>query len=215
MAPIGASPLQSLLTPDSAGNLYGTTEAGGSDGDGTIFELSGDRLRGRGGAHHLGRRDGGSHDLRGAGHSFRQRPCQRHERRRAIDTLTINLGGAGGTLSGSGLSGGTGGIYSLTGSAAAVTSALDALTFTPTAGQPGTSSTTTFTLSDQSTAYASAVTAGGFSVVDTDPAPPIVTLAASPTATNAQAATLGIATPATTGDGPGCEADLRRGFHIR
>ena len=67
----------------------------------------------------------------------------------ATETLTIALGGAGGTLSGAGLSGGSGS-YTLSGSAAAVTSELDALVFTPTAGAPETSATTIFELSDQS-----------------------------------------------------------------
>ena len=79
----------------------------------------------------------------------------------ATDTLTIRLsdghGGVGGTLSGVGLSGGDG-VYTLTGSAAAVTTALHALTFTPASGgQPNSSSTTTFTLSDKSSAYSKTV----------------------------------------------------------
>ena len=55
----------------------------------------------------------------------------------ASDTLTITVTGAGGTLSGTGLTGGTGGVYTLTGTAAAVTSELDALGFTPKAGSRG------------------------------------------------------------------------------
>ena len=90
----------------------------------------------------------------------------------ATDTLTITLsnGGSGGTLSGSSLSGGSGGVYTLSGTAAAVTSELDALTFTPVAGQPGTSATTTFALSDQSTGYATPVTDSATTVTDADPA---------------------------------------------
>ena len=71
----------------------------------------------------------------------------------ATDTLTITLGGAGGTLTdGTGFSSLTtvgAGVYTLSGTAAAITSELDALIFTPTAGAPNTSSTTTFTLSDR------------------------------------------------------------------
>src|SRR4029077_5258449 len=82
----------------------------------------------------------------------------------AIDTLTITLGGAGGTLTDvSGFSSLTtvgAGVYRLSGTAAAITSELDALIFTPKAGAPNTSSTTTFTLSDQSST-------GGPPVVDT------------------------------------------------
>ena len=73
----------------------------------------------------------------------------------ATDMLTITLGGAGGTLAdGTGLSGLDVGarVYTLSGTAAAITSELDALVFTPKAGAPNTTSTTTFTLSDQSSA---------------------------------------------------------------
>jgi uncharacterized repeat protein (TIGR03803 family) len=75
----------------------------------------------------------------------------------ATDTLTITLGGTGGMLSGAGLSGGTGGVYMLSGTAAAITGELDALNFTPKAGAPNTFSTTTFTLSDLSSAGVAAV----------------------------------------------------------
>ena len=88
----------------------------------------------------------------------------------ASDTLTISVTGAGGTLSGTGLTGGTGGVYTLTGTAAAITSELGALSFTPKAGSPGTSSTTNFRLSDLSSAYATATVNTTTSVVDTDPA---------------------------------------------
>ena len=82
----------------------------------------------------------------------------------ATDTLTISLsnGGAGGALSGAGLAGGTGGVYTLTGSAATITSELDALTFTPAAGQPNTSAATAFTLSDVSSAYAPPIVLASF-----------------------------------------------------
>ena len=73
----------------------------------------------------------------------------------ATDTLTITLGGAGGTLRRNGLQRPDDrrrGVYTLSGTAAAITSELDALVFTPKAGAPNTSSTTTFTLSDQSSA---------------------------------------------------------------
>ena len=69
----------------------------------------------------------------------------------ATDTLTITLSNNGttGTLSGTGLSGGTNGIYTLAGgTATTITQELDRLVFTPTAGAPGSSTTTTFTLSD-------------------------------------------------------------------
>jgi Ca2+-binding RTX toxin-like protein len=86
------------------------------------------------------------------------------------DTLTITLGGSGGTLSGTGLSGGAGGVYTLTGSAATITTDLQGLSFTPTAGAPNTSSTTTFKLSDVTSLYATATVDTTTSVIDTDPA---------------------------------------------
>ena len=91
----------------------------------------------------------------------------------ATDTLTTTLSGGGGTLAdGIGFSGLTSsgpGAYALTGSATAITSELDALTFTPTAGQPNTSATTTFTLSDQSSAYATPTVDNTTTVTNTDP----------------------------------------------
>ncbi len=87
----------------------------------------------------------------------------------AKDTLTIRLGGAGGGLTGAGLSGGAAGVYTLSGTAATITSELDALSFTPTAGAPNTTSTTTFTLSDQSSAYATPAVDSSTSVIDHDP----------------------------------------------
>ena len=92
----------------------------------------------------------------------------------ATDTLTITLGGKGGTLTdGTGFSSLTtvsAGVYSLSGTAAAITSELDALIFTPTAGAPNTTSTTTFTLSDQSSADGAPVVDSTTSVIDSDPA---------------------------------------------
>ena len=86
----------------------------------------------------------------------------------AIQTLTIALsdgaGGFGGTLSvesGAPITAAFtalgDGKYQLTGSAAEVTKALHALTFTPTPGAPGTQTTTTFSLKDQSSADATAI----------------------------------------------------------
>jgi ELWxxDGT repeat protein len=91
----------------------------------------------------------------------------------ATDTLTITLGGKGGTLTdGTGFSSLTtvsAGVYRLSGTAAAITSELEALLFTPTAGAPNTTSTTTFTLSDQSSASGAPVVNNTTSVIDSDP----------------------------------------------
>jgi ELWxxDGT repeat protein len=95
----------------------------------------------------------------------------------ATDILTITLGGAGGTLSGTGLSPGVGaGVYTLSGTAGAISGELDALTFTPTAGAPGTASTTKFTLSDLSSANGAPTVNGTTTVIDSDTgSPPTIT----------------------------------------
>ncbi|MBV8641574.1 MAG: hypothetical protein JO070_09305, partial [Verrucomicrobia bacterium] len=93
----------------------------------------------------------------------------------ATETLTITLSGGGGTLSGTGLTG-SGATFMLTGVATTITSELDALSFAPKAGQPSTSSTTDFTLSDLSSAYATPTVNATTTVVDDDPAvPPTIT----------------------------------------
>jgi hypothetical protein len=83
--------------------------------------------------------------------------------------LTITLGGAGGTLNGTGLSARVGGVYSLSGTASAITSELEALVFTPNAGAPNTSSATTFRLSDQSRAGGAPAVDTATTVIDQDP----------------------------------------------
>ncbi len=88
----------------------------------------------------------------------------------ATETLTITIGGRAGRSDWNRLSGGTSGVYRLLGTAAAITSELDALVFTPKAGAPYTSSTTTFTLSDQSSAGGAPVVDSTTSVIDSDPA---------------------------------------------
>ena len=87
----------------------------------------------------------------------------------ATDTLTISYSAADGTLSGTGLSGAAG-AYTLSGTAAAISSELDALVFKPVDGVPNTAVTTTFTLSDKSSAYATATVDSTTTVIDTDPA---------------------------------------------
>ena len=67
------------------------------------------------------------------------------------DRLTIALGGAGGALSGDGLTGNNDGTYTLAGNAYTLTTELDALRFTPAGiGTPGSQATTTFTITDTS-----------------------------------------------------------------
>ncbi len=89
----------------------------------------------------------------------------------ATDTLTITLASTDarlGTLTGSGLTA-LGATYQLTGTAAAITAELDALSYTPVNGVPGTSVTTTFALSDQSSSFPTPATNDTTSVIDTDP----------------------------------------------
>jgi autotransporter passenger strand-loop-strand repeat protein len=118
----------------------------------------------------------------------------------ATDTLTITVGGTGGTLSGAGLSGGAGGVYTITGSAAVVTNDLDALSFAPKAGTPNTSSTSTFTLSDKSSAFATATVNAATSVVDTDPAaPPKITAVTPSVVENGQSTEIGTVSPGIAG----------------
>lgn len=68
----------------------------------------------------------------------------------ATDKLSITFRGGGTLADGAGFNGlsGSNGSYTLTGTAAAITSELAALVFTPVDGVPNTSVTTTFTLSD-------------------------------------------------------------------
>jgi hypothetical protein len=93
----------------------------------------------------------------------------------ATDTLTITLGSGGGALiDGSGFSNlinAGGGVYTLFGAASAITSELDALVFTPSAAWPNASATTTFTLSDVSSADTGGAPAVNSTtiVIDNDP----------------------------------------------
>jgi hypothetical protein len=84
------------------------------------------------------------------------------------ETLTIALsdGGATGLLSGTDLTGGTGGVYTLT--AAAITTELDVLSFAPTPGAPGSVTTTTFARSDLSSGFATPTTDDTTTLTDTD-----------------------------------------------
>ncbi len=92
----------------------------------------------------------------------------------ATDTLTVVLGEAGGTLSGTGLTSTGNKTYALSGTAAQVTEELQGLTFAPAVGKPGSQTTTTFRLTDRSSAATTMPAVNdATSVVDSDtPAAP-------------------------------------------
>src|ERR1700730_7937681 len=91
------------------------------------------------------------------------------------DTLSIMLSGGGTLTDGAGFAGtssltGSNGSYTLTGTAAAITTELRALSFTPVNGVPNSSVTTTFTLSDASGAGTTSASNSVTTVIDHDPA---------------------------------------------
>ena len=106
----------------------------------------------------------------------------------ATETLTITLSGTGGTLTNPSSTGLTltqsNGVYSLIGTASEVTAALNQLVFTPSVNSNSATSTTTFTLSDTSSAYSTAVTNSLTSVIDTAVAPTITGTIANQTTTS-------------------------------
>jgi uncharacterized repeat protein (TIGR03803 family) len=159
------------LTADANGNLFGTTAQAGASGAGTVFEITGAGLI-------VGPTISGTVGRQTTTAEVPVRPFAHaaigDALAGAIDTLTITVGGAGGTLAeGVGFSGLTtvgAGVYSLSGTAAAITSELDALVFTPKAGPPNTTLTTTFKLSDQSSVGGVPAVDNTTSVIDIDPA---------------------------------------------
>ena len=83
-----------------------------------------------------------------------------------------------------------GGVYTLAAAPpATITSELDALVFTPTAGAPDSSTTTSFTLSDTSSAFATATVNNTITVTDNDAAaaPTITVTTAAHTTTAGRA----------------------------
>ena len=228
----GASPLSALVI-DAAGDLFGTTELGGADNDGTAFEIAkstgllstlatftganGEELDGGltinpagdlfGTTYYGGANDHGTvfelpatfvatpivddtttvtvtdsdpvvaPTITGTVSSqatTSETPLDPFSgvtigdaNAGATDALSITLSGPG-ALSGTGLSVSSG-IYTLTGTAAAITSELRALSFTPVDVVPNTSVTTTFTLSDTSSAVSQLPVVATTAVTDSDP----------------------------------------------
>jgi hypothetical protein len=154
------------LIADASGNLFGTTESSLS-GQGTVFEITGAGFMVEVSPTIVGTVGGQTTTNEAPVTPFKSVTI-RDANASATDTLTITLGGVGGTLSGAGLSGGTGGVYAMSGTVAAITSELDALVFTPKAGAPNTSSTTTFALTDLSSGGGAPAVDSTTSVIDTD-----------------------------------------------
>ena len=164
----GNLPLAGLIA-DANGDLFGTAVEGGANGDGTVFEVAPIPTI-------SGTLAGQTTTFEAPLKPFGGVTVSEDFNADATDTLTITLSGAGGTLADSvgfsSLVSVGSGVYALSGTASAITSELNALVFTPKVGAPNTSSITTFTLSDQSSAYATPAADSTTSVIDRDPATP-------------------------------------------
>ena len=141
-------PHAAALIADARGDLFGTTYGAGASQDGAVFEVSGTGFQ----RVAITGTEAGQTTTSEAPVTPFSSVTIGDVNAGATDTLTITVGGTGGTLSGTDLSGGAGGVYTLSGTAAAITGELDALSFTPTAGPAHMTSMSTFTLSDQSSA---------------------------------------------------------------
>ena len=169
----GAGPEASLIA-DANGDLFGTTGGGGANGSyGTVFEITDSGF--------IVSSSGRPPTITGTvadRTTTSEAPIDPFSTvtigdpsAGATDTLSITFAAADGSLSGAGL-GGSNGSDTLSGTAAAITTELDALSFKPVDGVPNTSVTTTFTLSDTSSAYPTPTVDHTTSVIDSDPAVP-------------------------------------------
>ncbi len=167
----GANPYAGLIA-DPAGDLFGTTQNGGADGDGTVFEVvsTGANFAAliTGTAANQAVTDATAVDPFSAVTITDPKSGQ-------TETVTVTLSNAAnGTLLN--LAGGnfSDGVYTDTGTAAQVTTALDGLVFQPTDHQvpPGQTVTTTFTIQDTDT-FGATATDSTTSVVATAVAAPI------------------------------------------
>jgi autotransporter passenger strand-loop-strand repeat protein/uncharacterized repeat protein (TIGR03803 family) len=155
------------LTFDANGNLIGTTTGGGANGDqGTVFEITRDPVT----AVTISGTHATATTSEAAVTPFSGVTiADANDGGTDINTLTITQTGPG-VLSGAGLvATATAGVYTLTGTAAVITSELDALSFTPVNGVPDSFVTTTFTLVDTSSAGTTSASDSSTTVTDTDP----------------------------------------------
>ena len=169
----GANPSSSLIA-DATGDLFGTTENGGANGDGTAFEVTDTGLT-------FAPVISGTQAGQLVTDAASVRPFAgvtiADGNSGQTETVTVTLSNAlNGTLTDLGNGNYAAGIYTDTGTAAQVTGDLDGLVFIPTAHQApvGQTVTTTFTLNDVNTANAFA-TDSSTSVVVTA-APKLTTL---------------------------------------
>jgi hypothetical protein len=161
----GANPIAGLIA-DSSGDLFGTTQNGGANGDGTAFEVVS---------------TGATFAPLITGTAANQAVTDRttidpfaavtltEGNSGQTEAVTVTLSNAAnGTLSDLGDGNFSDGVYTATGTAAEITAALDGLVFIPTEGQValGQTVTTTFTIQDTNTAGAT-VTDTATSVVAT------------------------------------------------
>ena len=172
----GSNPSVAGLIADAAGDLFGTTSSGGTNGDGTVFELTNTGfilplLTINGTA-------AGQAVTDQATLSPFSRVTVADGNSGQIETVTVTLSAAtNGTLSN--LAGGAynaiQGIYTITGAPATVTTALDGLVFTPAIHQvaAGQTVTTSFTINVTDTAR----------LTTSDSATSVVTTAAPPATT--------------------------------
>ena len=172
----GSNPSVAGLIADAAGDLFGTTSSGGTNGDGTVFELTNTgfilpRLTINGTA-------AGQAVTDQATLSPFSRVTVADGNSGQIETVTVTLSAAtNGTLSN--LAGGAydaiQGIYTITGAPATVTTALDGLVFTPAIHKvaAGQTVTTSFTINVTDSAGLTA----------SDSATSVVTTAAPPATT--------------------------------
>jgi uncharacterized repeat protein (TIGR03803 family) len=136
---------QATLTADAAGNLFGNTDYGGANGDGTAFELTNSGFQVVSIAGTVAGQTVTDQSTIAPFSSVTIADVNSGQNETVTVTLSAAVNGTLSNLGGGGYNANTG-VYTDTGTAAAVTAALDGLVFTPTAHQVagGQTITTTF-----------------------------------------------------------------------